>query len=76
MTPLWCFDFNENSEQQIDSIGFPFDTDVVTMLCNLLEIDEGIILIKNYKRNSTKEIYQRTIIEAIGKNPNLKIRFK
>jgi hypothetical protein len=76
MTPLWCFDFNENSEQQIDSIGFPFDTDVNTMFCNLLGIDEGIILIKNYKRHSAKEIYQRTIIEAIGKNPNLKIRFK
>ena len=76
MTPLWCFDFSEDSERQIESLGFPFDKDERVMFMNLLCIDEGILLIKNYNRYTNTEKYQRVIVSAFGQNPDLRISTK
>ena len=76
MKPLWCFDFSENSESQINAFGFPFDIDENIMFVNLMSIDDGVIAIKNYRRYSNSEKYQRTLVGAIGKNPDLKIVIK
>ena len=76
MKPLWCFDFSENSESQISALGFPFDIDENIMFMNLMSIDDGVIAIKNHRRYNNSEKYQRTLVGAIGKNPDLKIVIK
>lgn len=76
MKPLWSFDFSENSENQISALGFPFDIDENIMFMNLMSIDDGVIAIKNYRRYNNSEKYQRTLVGAIGKNPDLKIVIK
>lgn len=73
MIPLLCFDFSEDSEQQVKAIGFPLDTDENVMLFNLLAVDNTVLLIKNYRNYNVNDKYQKIIKNAIGKNPGLRV---
>lgn len=73
MIQLCKFDFSENSLDQINAIGFPFDEDANVMFMNLIGVTEAIILLKNFDKYNEKDKYQKALRDAIGKNPDLRI---